>query len=124
MPNPETRRKTCNECDYKVICPMKSSAKGLTLSDVGNVPKKTGTANTSTENGLSEATMKKAKNDARNVTMIDDRTFEVVSSGSGKKYTIVDGKCTCMGFRNFYRNHRGKRTCSHLEAVKIFKNSS
>ena len=103
---------------------MKGSAKGLTLPDVGDVQKKTSTSDTSTNNGLSEATMKKAKNDARNVTIIDDRTAEVISSVSGKKYTIVDGKCTCMGFRNYYRNHGGKRTCSHLEAIKIFKNSS
>ena len=121
---PRNKEETCNDCDYQVICPMKSSAKGLTLPDVGNVQKKTSTADTSTNNGLSDGTMKKAKNDARNVTVIDDRTFEVVSSGSGKKYTIVDGKCTCLGFRNFYKNHSGKRTCSHLEAIKIFKNSS
>ena len=120
--NPRNKKDTCKECDYSLICSEKEFERGMTLPDVKALSNGQGAqpASASAERGgLSKKTMEKAMKDSRNVTKIDGNTYEVVSSGSGTKYKIVDGKCTCQGFKTYYRKHSGKRTCSHIEAIRI-----
>ncbi len=78
---------------------------------------------------MSANTIKKAKALAKNgVVMIDNDLFQVKSSSDpSKSYMVTSDSCDCEGFKNFYKFHHGKglkANCSHLEAVKIFKNMS
>lgn len=75
---------------------------------------------------MSANTIKKAKALAKEgVVKIDDQLYQVKSmSDSSKSYIVTSDTCECEGFKNFYKFHHGKglkATCSHLEAVKIFK---
>ncbi|HEX5359128.1 MAG TPA: hypothetical protein VFW99_04350 [Candidatus Nitrosotalea sp.] len=78
---------------------------------------------------MSANTIKKAKALAKNgVVMIDDDLFQVKSSSDpSKSYMVTSDSCDCEGFKNFYKFHHGKglkANCSHLEAVRIFKDMS
>ncbi len=78
---------------------------------------------------MSANTIKKAKALAKNgVVMIDNDLFQVKSSSDpSKSYMVTSDSCDCEGFKNFYKFHHGKgikANCSHLEAVRIFKNMS
>ncbi|MGI0062635.1 MAG: hypothetical protein ACREBA_09325 [Nitrosotalea sp.] len=75
---------------------------------------------------MSANTIKKAKALAKNgVVMIDDDLYQVKSSSDpSKSYMVTSDSCDCEGFKNFYKFHHGKglkANCSHLEAVRIFK---
>ena len=75
---------------------------------------------------MSANTIKKAKALAKNgVIMIDSDLFQVKSSSDpSKSYMVTLDSCDCEGFKNFYKFHHGKglkANCSHLEAVRIFK---
>lgn len=118
----------CEECDYKYICSMKdfksvpappSLVKTSRLMD-----KKTERQTTAKRTNTSPSTIERAKKLAKkNVVQIDDQTFHVKSgSDPNKSYTITDSRCTCLGYRNYSKRHPGEvPTCSHLEAVRIFK---
>ncbi len=78
---------------------------------------------------MSAGTIKKAKALAKDgVVMIDDDLFQVKSSSDqSKSYMVTSDSCDCQGFKNFYKFHHGKglkANCSHIEAVKIFKEMS
>ncbi|MHB8603332.1 MAG: hypothetical protein ACYC6W_01980 [Nitrosotalea sp.] len=78
---------------------------------------------------MSTNTIKKAKALAKNgVVMIDSDLFQVKSSSDpSKSYMVTSDSCDCEGFKNFYKFHHGKglkANCSHLEAVRIFKDIS
>jgi hypothetical protein len=78
---------------------------------------------------MSANTIKKATALAKNgVIMIEDDLFQVKSSSDpSKSYMVTSDSCDCEGFKNFYKFHHGKglkANCSHLEAVRIFKNLS
>lgn len=78
---------------------------------------------------MSANTIKKAKALAKDgVVMIDNDLFQVKSSSDpSKSYMVTSDSCDCEGFKNFYKFHHGKglkANCSHLEAVRIFKNMS
>lgn len=78
---------------------------------------------------MSANTIKKAKALAKNgVVMIDSDLFQVKSSSDpSKSYMVTSDSCDCEGFKNFYKFHHGKglkANCSHLEAVRIFKDIS
>ncbi|HEV2193725.1 MAG TPA: hypothetical protein VGR54_08930 [Nitrosopumilaceae archaeon] len=75
---------------------------------------------------MSASTIRKAKELAKNgVVKIEDDLYQVRSSSDpSKSYFVTSDSCDCQGFKNFYKFHHGKgimANCSHLEAVKIFK---
>jgi len=75
---------------------------------------------------MSEGTIRKAKELAKNgVVKIEDDLYQVRSSSDpSKSYFVTSDSCDCQGFKNFYKFHHGKgirANCSHLEAVRIFK---
>ena len=75
---------------------------------------------------MSAGTIRKAKELAKNgVVKIEDDLYQVKSlSDPSKSYFVTSDSCDCQGFKNFYKFHHGKgikANCSHLEAVRIFK---
>ncbi|VVC05280.1 Uncharacterised protein [uncultured archaeon] len=75
---------------------------------------------------MSASTIRKAKELAKKgVVKIEDDLYQVRSSSDpSKSYFVTSDSCDCQGFKNFYKFHHGKgikANCSHLEAVKIFK---
>jgi hypothetical protein len=75
---------------------------------------------------MSAGTIRKAKELAKNgVIKIEDDLYQVRSSSdTTKSYFVTSDSCDCQGFKNFYKFHHGKgikANCSHLEAVRIFK---
>ena len=76
---------------------------------------------------MSAPTLKKAKKliEQDGVQKIDIDLFQVKSSSDvSKSYFVTNDSCDCQGFKNYYKFHHGKglkATCSHLEAVKLFK---
>ena len=75
---------------------------------------------------MSASTIRKAKELAKNgVVKIEDDLYQVKSSSDpSKSYFVTSDSCDCQGFKNFYKFHHGKgikANCSHLEAVRIFK---
>ena len=78
---------------------------------------------------MSAGTIRKAKELAKNgVVKIEDELYQVRSSSDpSKSYFVTSDSCDCQGFKNFYKFHHGKgikANCSHIEAVKIFKEIS
>ncbi len=76
---------------------------------------------------MSANTIKKAKSLAKDgVVKVDEDLYQVRStSDPSKSYFVTLDTCECEGFKNFYKFHHGKglkANCSHLEAVRIFKN--
>ena len=75
---------------------------------------------------MSAGTIRKAKELAKNgVVKIEDDLYQVKSSSDpSKSYFVTSDSCDCQGFKNFYKFHHGKgikANCSHLEAVRILK---
>ena len=75
---------------------------------------------------MSAGNIRKAKELAKNgVVKIEDDLYQVRSSSDpSKSYFVTSDSCDCQGFTNFYKFHHGKgikANCSHLEAVRIFK---
>ena len=75
---------------------------------------------------MSAGTIRKARDLAKNgVVKIEDDLYQVRSSSdTSKSYFVTSDSCDCQGFKNFYKVHHGKgikANCSHLEAVRIFK---
>ena len=76
---------------------------------------------------MSSNTLKKAKKlvESGGVVQIDDDLFQIKSSSDpDKSYFVTSDTCECPGFKNFYKFHHGKgltANCSHLEAIRIFK---
>jgi len=75
---------------------------------------------------MSAGTIRKAKELAKNgVVKVEDDLYQVRSSSDpSKSYFVTSDSCDCQGFKNFYKFHHGKgikANCSHLEAVRIFK---
>jgi hypothetical protein len=79
---------------------------------------------------MSASTIRKAKKlvEEGNVVKIDDDLFQVKSfSDPTKSYLVTSDSCDCLGFKNFYKFHHGKKikaNCSHLEAIRIFQKKS
>jgi hypothetical protein len=76
---------------------------------------------------MSANTIRKAKKLVENgaVEKIDDDLYQIKSSSDpNKSYFVTSDSCECLGFKNFYKFHHGKglkANCSHLEAIRIFK---
>jgi len=72
-------------------------------------------------------TIKKAKKlvESGLVSRIDHNLFQIRSSSNPEKsYFVTSDTCECFGFKNYYKFHHGngqKANCSHLEAIRIFK---
>lgn len=79
---------------------------------------------------LSANTLRKAKKlvESGSVIKIEDDLFQIKSSSDPEKsYFVTADTCECLGFKNFYKFHHGKglkANCSHLEAVRIFKQNA
>lgn len=76
---------------------------------------------------VSASTIKKARALAKDgVVKVEEDLYQVKSSSDPtKSYFVTSEGCECEGFKNFYRFHHGKglkANCSHLEAVRIFRN--
>jgi len=76
---------------------------------------------------VSANTIKKAKKlvETGCVIKIQDDLFQIKSSSDPEKsYFVTSDTCECFGFKNYYKFHHGngqKANCSHLEAIRIFK---
>ena len=76
---------------------------------------------------MSANTIRKAKKlvESGGVVKIEDDLFQIKSSSDpAKSYFVTSDMCECPGFKNFYKFHHGKglkANCSHLEAIRIFK---
>jgi len=76
---------------------------------------------------MSANTIKKAKKlvESGGIVKIDNDLFQIKSSSDrDKSYFVSSDTCECSGFKNFYKFHHGKglkANCSHLEAIRIFK---
>jgi len=76
---------------------------------------------------MSANTIRKAKKlvEGGGVEQIDEDLFQIKSSSDpNKSYFVTSETCECLGFNNFYKFHHGKglkANCSHLEAVRLFK---
>ena len=59
------------------------------------------------------------------VSKIENDLFQIRSSSNPEKsYFVTSDSCECLGFKNYYKFHHGngqKANCSHLEAIRIFK---
>ena len=79
---------------------------------------------------MSANTIRKAKKlvESGCVVKIEEDLFQIKSSSDPEKsYFVTSDTCECLGFKNFYKFHHGKglkANCSHLEAVRIFKENS
>lgn len=79
---------------------------------------------------MSTNTLRKARKlvESGGVVKIDEDLYQIKSSSDpDKSYFVASDTCECPGFKNFYKFHHGKglkANCSHLEAVKIFKNEN
>ena len=77
---------------------------------------------------MSASTIRKAKKlvQSGGVEQIDVDLFQIKSSSDpNKSYFVTSETCECPGFKNFYKFHHGKglkANCSHLEAMRLFKN--
>jgi hypothetical protein len=76
---------------------------------------------------MSANTIKKAKKlvESGCVVKIETDLFQIKSSSDpNKSYFATSDTCECYGFKNYYKFHHGngkKANCSHLEAIRIFK---
>ncbi len=58
------------------------------------------------------------------VEKIDNNSFQVKSENSKRSYNVIENKCNCRGFILYkHGDKKTDRTCCHLEAVKLFKDS-
>jgi len=79
------------------------------------------------DNMSSPNTIKKAKKlvESGLVSKIENDLFQIRSSSNPEKsYFVTSDTCECFGFKNYYKFHHGngqKANCSHLEAIRIFK---
>jgi hypothetical protein len=79
---------------------------------------------------MSASTLRKAKKlvESGGIVKVDDNLYQIKSSSNPEKsYFVTSDTCECPGFKNFYKFHHGKglkANCSHLEAIRIFKNES
>ena len=125
-PAPEESK--CRGCDFQAICAHKGFEVG---PDFGPAPRGRGRDGADSPGGLappivSDSVRKKAQSlAAGGVVQNPDGTYEVKSSSHGSTYTVSGMRCGCMGFRNSAKRHPGTTpTCSHVEAVKIFRERS
>ena len=71
-------------------------------------------------------TMEKAKKvfESGGITKIGNNSFQVKSVNSERSHDVVENKCNCTGFILYkYGDKKSDRTCYHIEAVKMFKDS-
>jgi DNA helicase-2/ATP-dependent DNA helicase PcrA len=133
---PESQK--CNGCDFRPICsfkgfevgvhfkPVKSSIKSKSMRADDDVDEKREQleSNPTLPSVVSKSMIKTAEKLAENnVKKNSDGSFQIISkSDPSKSYTVTEEKCQCRGFQDYSMRHPGTiPTCSHIEAVKIFK---
>ena len=120
-PAPEESK--CRGCDFKAIC----AHKGFEVGPGFGAAPRGGKDGRPAAPVVSDSMRKKAQTlAAGGVVENADGTYEVESSSSpGHSYTVSGMRCTCRGFRNSSKRHPGTEpTCSHVEAVRIFRDGS
>ncbi|MDA7960502.1 MAG: ATP-dependent helicase [Nitrosopumilus sp.] len=133
VPDPESAK--CAGCDFRALCQHKEAEVGAGFSPVraerrDNSGAAAGDEEPSGQLGqsrVSAAMMKRAEELAgRHVRPIGGGTYEVGSmTDPGKTYSVTVSGCDCRGFKDYPNRHPGTTpTCSHVEAVKLFKKNS
>jgi len=128
----------CDGCDFRAMCshkgfmvgvnfkPAKSAKKESSMRSSDDVDeKREGEIDAPTHPTIvSDRTRTRAQSLLlNNVIRNADNSFQVKSgSDPSKSYRVTENKCECRGFRNYPARHPGSiPTCSHMEAVKLFK---
>jgi DNA helicase-2/ATP-dependent DNA helicase PcrA len=128
----------CEKCDFRALCSYKGFDVGVNFGPVKSLAKDSSprseddidTERHEIENApttptvVSDHTRKRAqKLSAGNIIDNGDGSFQVTSgSDPTKSYTVTERRCECRGFRTYHLRHQGSDpTCSHIEAVKVFK---
>lgn len=121
-PAPEESK--CQGCDFKAVC----AHKGFEVGPDFGAASRRGMDGRPAPPVVSESMRKKAQTLAAGggVVQNPDGTYEVESSSSpGSSYTVSGMRCGCRGFRNSSKRHPGTEpTCSHVEAVRLFRGMS
>ena len=82
------------------------------------------TPNTFCKTRASAFTVKRISSGIQNPLQIFSSVAIRSSSNPEKSYFVTSDTCECPGFKNFHKFHHGKglkANCSHLEAVRLFK---
>lgn len=133
-------KQKCEGCDFRALCsykgfnvgvsfrPAKSEKKDGSMRPEDDVDERRGneSAAPTSPSIVSERISARAKSlSTHNIVQNPDNSFQVKSgSDPNKSYRVTANKCECMGFRNYRMRHPGSiPTCSHMEAVKLFKNN-
>ena len=133
--------KKCEGCDFRPICSFKGFDVGVRFKPVRSA-KKSGSmrpdddvdevredleSNPTLPSIVSKSMMKKAEKLASKCLVGNpDGSFQITSSSdTSKSYNVTESKCECKGFMDYSMRHPGTiPTCSHIEAVKLFKKTS
>lgn len=128
----------CQGCDFRAICsfkgfnvginfgPVKSVAKDSSPRDEDDIDKEREAVEivTSAPPVISENIQKRAqKLSTGSIVDNGDGSYQITSgSDPTKSYRVTERRCECRGFRTYHLRHQGSDpTCSHIEAVKLFK---
>jgi hypothetical protein len=128
----------CGGCDFRAMCSHKSFTVGVNFKPAKSAKKESSMRSSDDVDGKRDGesdapiqpTIVSGRTRTRaeslllnNVTRNTDDSFQVKSgSDPSKSYRVTENKCECKGFRNYHVRHPGSvPTCSHMEAVKLFK---
>lgn len=128
----------CEGCDFRAVCSYKGFSVGVNFKPAKSEKREesarpTADADVKEEDEqeaptrpsvVSERTRERAETLlSDHIAQNPDGSFRVRSgSDPGKFYRVTENRCECRGFRNYSARHPGSvPTCSHLEAVKLFK---
>ena len=128
----------CAGCDFRALCSHKGFDVGVDFKPVKSEKRENIAKN---DDGydraesyeqptkpsiISDNVRKRAMNLASgNITKNSDGSYSIPSnSDPNKSYTVTETRCHCKGFRGYSQRHPGHMpTCSHIEAVKMYKKS-
>lgn len=128
----------CEGCDFRPICSFKGFEVGVSFEPVRSAKKSASMrpdddvdevredleSNPVLPSIVSKSMTKKAeKMVSKSLKENPDGSFQITSSSdTSKSYNVTESKCECKGFRDYSMRHPGTiPTCSHIEAVKLFK---
>lgn len=131
-------RTKCEGCDFRALCSYKGFAVGVNFGPTKSTKKEDSVRDAADMDAehkeghevptlpsiVSERTRERAQTVLLGkVTQNPDGSFQVKSGSDPRKsYRVTENRCECRGFRNYSSRHPGSvPTCSHLEAVKLFK---
>ncbi len=131
-------KEMCGKCDFRAICSHKGFGVGVNFGPVKSLAKDSSPRSEDdidierhaiedappAPSVVSDNTKKRAeKLSAGKITDNGDGSYQVTSgSDPTKSYRVTERRCECRGFRTYHLRHQGSDpTCSHIEAVKIYK---